>query len=58
METRKYFENVFKNGELKLSGSDISKCMPPISRFGGGNREEKKREIVEKFKEFFEKYKD
>ena len=27
-----------------------------MSRFGGGNRQEKKKNVIEKLKEFFEKY--
>lgn len=30
--------------------------MPPVSRFGGGNRAEKKQGIIDKIKAFFEKY--
>lgn len=30
--------------------------MPPVSRFGGGNRAEKKQGIIVKIKAFFEKY--
>ena len=57
-KTKKYFDDVFRNNELKLSGPEISDLMPPVSRFGGRNREEQKRNIVEKFKKFFEKYRN
>lgn len=30
--------------------------MPPVSRFGSGNRAEKKQGIIDKIKAFFEKY--
>ena len=30
--------------------------MPPVSRFGGGNRAQKKLSVIEKLKAFFEKY--
>ena len=30
--------------------------MPPISRFGGGGRAEKKQHVIDKLKIFFEKY--
>jgi type I restriction enzyme R subunit len=30
--------------------------MPAVSRFGGGNRTEKKQTIIDKLKTFFEKY--
>ena len=55
-ETRKFLENAFREGEVKTVGTDIDKLMPPISRFGGGNRAKKKQTIIEKLKAFFEKY--
>jgi type I restriction enzyme R subunit len=30
--------------------------MPPVSRFGGGNRAAKKQGVIDKIKAFFEKY--
>lgn len=55
-ETRKYMDNCFRDGEIKTIGTDIEKIMPPTSRFGGGNRAEKKQGVIEKLKIFFEKY--
>ena len=55
-ETRKFMENAFRDGAIKTTGTDIDKLMPPVSRFGGGNRSKKKQGIIEKFKAFFEKY--
>lgn len=55
-ETRKFLENAFREGEVKTVGTDIEKLMPPVSRFGGGNRAQKKQTIIEKLKAFFEKY--
>ncbi len=55
-ETRRFLENAFREGEVKTVGTDIDKMMPPVSRFGGGNRTEKKQTIIEKIKAFFEKY--
>ena len=55
-ETRRFLENAFREGEVKTYGTDIDKMMPPVSRFGGGNRAEKKQNIIEKLKVFFEKY--
>ena len=55
-ETRKFIANAFRNGEMKTTGTDIDKLMPPVSRFGGGNRAEKKRGIIEKLKGFFERF--
>ena len=55
-ETRKFLENTFRYGEVKTVGTDINKIMPPMSRFGGGNRSKKKQTIIDKIKKFFEKY--
>lgn len=55
-ETRRFMENAFRDGTIKTTGTDIDKLMPPVSRFGGGNRSKKKQGIIEKFKVFFEKY--
>ncbi len=55
-ETREFLVNAFRDGELDDSGTEIASLMPPISRFGGGNRTERKASIVSKLKAFFEKY--
>ncbi|WP_196592857.1 type I restriction endonuclease subunit R [Pectinatus sottacetonis] len=55
-ETRVFLEKSFKQGEVKTLGTDIDKIMPPISRFGGGNRAKKKQTVIDKLKAFFEKY--
>ena len=55
-ETRKFLENAFKEGEVKTTGTDIDKMMPPVSRVGNSNRSEKKQTIIDKLKAFFEKY--
>ena len=41
---------------VKTTGTDIDKLMPPISRFGGGNRAEKKKTVIEKLLGFFERF--
>ena len=54
--TRKFVSDAFRNGEVKTTGTDIDKLMPPTSRFGGGNRAAKKQTIIEKLKAFFERF--
>lgn len=56
VETRKFLEDSFRNGEIKTTGTDIDKLMPPVSRFGGGNRAAKKQSIIDKLKAFFERF--
>ncbi len=56
-DTRKFMENAFRDGEIKTTGTDIDKLLPPISRFGGtGTRAKKKQGVIDKLKTFFEKY--
>jgi Type I site-specific restriction-modification system, R (restriction) subunit and related helicases len=55
-EARRFMEIAFRDGILKTTGTDIDKILPPVSRFGGGNRAEKKQSIIDKLMGFFEKY--
>ena len=55
-ETKKLIDNSLRDGTLKTTGTDIDKLLPPVSRFGGGNRVEKKLGVIEKLKGFFDKY--
>ena len=55
-ETRKFMENAFRDGEVRTTGTDIEKLMPPVSRFGGGGRAKKKQGVIDKFKGFFERF--
>ena len=55
-ETRKFLNNSFRDGQVKTSGTDIEKILPPMRRFGGGNRTERKQTIINKISKFFEKY--
>ena len=55
-ETRKFIEYSFREGQVKTNGTDLEKILPPMRRFGGGNRAERKETIIQKVKKFFEKY--
>lgn len=55
-ETSKFVENAFRDGAIRTTGTDIDKILPAMSRFGGGNRQEKKKTVIEKLKLFFDKY--
>ena len=55
-ETRRFMEHAFRDGSVRTTGTDIDKLMPPISRFGGGNRAEKKQTIIVKLQAFFERF--
>ena len=47
-ETRKFVDNSFRDGILKTTGTDVDRILPPVSRFGGGNRAAKKDGIIAK----------
>ncbi|MBE7020504.1 MAG: type I restriction endonuclease subunit R [Ruminococcaceae bacterium] len=55
-ETRKFIEISFRDGNVKTTGTDITNLMPPTSRFGSGNREEKKQNVISKLVDFFERF--
>ena len=55
-ETRRFVDNSFRDGSLKTTGTDFDRIMPPVSRFGGGNRVEKKQGVIQRMMQFFEKY--
>lgn len=55
-ETEKFIESSFRDGQVRTTGTDIDKILPPMSRFGGGNRQEKKKTVIEKIQTFFERY--
>ena len=56
IETRRFLDNSFRDGQVKTTGTDIEKILPPMRRFGGENRTERKETIIDKLKKFFEKY--
>ena len=55
-ETHKFIDNSFRDGVLKTAGTDIDVIMPAVSRFGGGNRAEKKKRVIDRLMAYYEKY--
>ena len=55
-ETRQFIENALQAGEIKTTGTDIDRLMPPVSRFGGGNRAAKKQGIIDRLRIFFDRF--
>ena len=55
-ETREYIKNCFRDGFVKTNGTDLDKILPPMSRFGGSNRAEKKQRVLMKIISFFERF--
>ena len=56
-ETVAFFEGSLRDGFLKTTGTAVDLILPPMSRFGGGNREEKKQSVVAKLQILFDRYK-
>lgn len=56
-ETVKFVNNAFQDGVVKTTGTDIDKILPPMPIFGsGGKRAAKKKSVIEKLKEYFERF--
>ena len=56
-ETIKFINNAFQDGVVKTTGTDIDKILPPMPIFGGGGkRTAKKKSVIEKLKEYFERF--
>jgi len=55
-ETRKFISTAFETGSIKTTGTDVDKILPPISRFGSGNRDEKRKSVLDRLIEFFERF--
>lgn len=56
--TRRLLEYAFRLGEIKTTGTDIDKILPPVSRFGGGNRSEIKERVISRLMAYFEKFRN
>ncbi|MER7795893.1 type I restriction endonuclease subunit R [Microbacterium sp. NPDC096154] len=56
-QTRAFVDRAFRYGQLRTSGTEITRILPPVSRF---NREaghgEKKKRVVEALTRFFERF--
>jgi type I restriction enzyme R subunit len=55
-ETQRFIAGSFRDGVLKTTGTDVDRILPPVSRFGGGDRMAKKQNVIAKLMAFFEKY--
>ena len=58
-ETYKFIRNAFRNGAIATTGTDLAKVLPPISRFTpGGERSQKRENVLEKLTKFFDRFFD
>ncbi|MCD8299648.1 MAG: type I restriction endonuclease subunit R, partial [Clostridiales bacterium] len=54
-ETRRFMENAFREGEIRTSGMDLDRLLPPSSLFTGA-RAEIRQKVTRRLKAFFEKF--
>lgn len=59
-KTLDFMEQSFRNGEVRENGTGIAEILPPLGLFGnaGIKRAEKKRNVIRKLKEFFDRFYD
>ena len=55
-QTRAYLDQCFAEGQLRTNGTLIDDIMPPVRRFGGGDRAAKKQSIIDRLMAFFERF--
>ncbi|MGP5015789.1 type I restriction endonuclease subunit R [Glutamicibacter ardleyensis] len=56
-ETVQFIDAAFREGSIRSSGTAITRVLPPVSRFSKEkNHGEKKRRVVQKLGEFFERF--
>ncbi|MFH1856115.1 MAG: type I restriction endonuclease subunit R, partial [Candidatus Omnitrophota bacterium] len=55
----KFIQNAFRDGSVAVTGTAITKVLPPVSRFSQtGERTQKRESVLEKLTRFFEKFFD
>jgi type I restriction enzyme R subunit len=56
-ETVAFVGTAFRDGQIRTSGTAITKVLPPVSRFSvDGGHSEKKQRVIQKLREFFERF--
>ncbi|MDT8434981.1 MAG: type I restriction endonuclease subunit R [Anaerosomatales bacterium] len=56
-ETRAFVETAFRDGGIQVTGTAITRVLPPVSRFSpDGGHSEKKQRVLTKLGEFFERF--
>jgi type I restriction enzyme R subunit len=56
-ETRVFVETAFRDGQIRTSGTAITKVLPPASRFSAdGGHGEKKQRVIQRLSAFFERF--
>ncbi|MEC5193308.1 MULTISPECIES: type I restriction endonuclease subunit R [unclassified Arthrobacter] len=56
-ETRAFVETAFRDGQIRTTGTAITKVLPPVSRFSAaGGHGERKQSVIAKLSAFFERF--
>ncbi|MEW1952790.1 type I restriction endonuclease subunit R [Terrabacter sp. NPDC080008] len=56
-ETRAFIDTAFRDGEIRTTGTAITRVLPPVSRFSAhGGHGEKKQRVLTKLDVFFERF--
>jgi type I restriction enzyme R subunit len=57
VETRAFVDGAFRDGAIAGTGTAITKILPPVSRFSGGNSHAaKKQAVLERLMGFFDRF--
>lgn len=55
--TRSFVDNAFRDGSIPVTGTAVTKILPPVSRFSKTNgHADKKQTVLSKLAMFFERY--
>jgi type I restriction enzyme R subunit len=55
--TRAYVDGAFRDGAIQQTGTEITRLLPPVSRFSpSGDHAAKKQTVIKKLSDFFERF--
>lgn len=58
-EAYKFMDNAFRDGFVQTTGTEITKVLPPVSRFTpSGERTKKRESVIERLTAFFNRFWD
>lgn len=56
-QTRSFVDEAFRDGQLRTAGTEITRILPPVSRFNReSNHGDKKKRVIEALSRFFERF--
>ncbi|APH00657.1 DEAD/DEAH box helicase [Janibacter indicus] len=56
-ETQSFVDEAFRDGQLRTAGTEITRILPPVSRFNReSNHGDKKKRVIEALSRFFERF--